>query len=129
METVAGQLPEVSVVPGEVSQVLMNLFANALDAVASLGSSGVVRVTTETGPDAVAVVVEDNGPGVPLELRPRIFEPFFTTKDTGTGLGLSISHEVVDRHRGSLAVDCSALGGARFTVRLPLAEIDIGLPL
>ena len=129
VETVAGQLPEVSVVPGEVSQVLMNLFANALDAVASLGSSGVVRVTTETGPDAVAVVVEDNGPGVPLELRPRIFEPFFTTKDTGTGLGLSISHEVVDRHRGSLAVDCSALGGARFTVRLPLAEIDIGLPL
>jgi len=126
VDLVAGELPEVEVVPGEVSQVLMNLFANALDAVASQGADGVVRVTTLALPDKVAVIVEDNGPGIPFESRPRIFEPFFTTKDSGTGLGLAISHEVVDRHRGSLVVDDSPLGGARFTLHLPLEEIDIG---
>jgi hypothetical protein len=120
VENVAGELPEVDVVPGEISQVLMNLFANALDAVASKGGDGLVRVTTEGRSAEVAVVVEDNGAGVPAELRPRIFEPFFTTRESGTGLGLSISHEVVDRHRGSLEVDESPLGGARFTLRLPL---------
>jgi signal transduction histidine kinase len=120
VENVAGELPMVEVVPGEISQVFMNLFANALDAVASKGRDGLVRVTTDAQPDGVAVTVEDNGVGVPVELRPRIFEPFFTTKDSGTGLGLSISHEVVDRHHGSLEVDDSPLGGARFTLRLPL---------
>ncbi len=129
LENVAGELPEVQVVPGEISQVLMNLFANALDAVAAKGPDGLVRVSTELRNDEVAVLVEDNGEGVAVELRPRIFEPFFTTKDSGTGLGLSISHEVVDRHHGSLEVDDSPLGGARFTLLLPLDQIDISPPL
>ncbi len=129
LENVGGELPEVQVVPGEISQVLMNLFANALDAVAAKGPDGLVRVSTELRNDEVAVLVEDNGEGVAVELRPRIFEPFFTTKDSGTGLGLSISHEVVDRHHGSLEVDDSPLGGARFTLLLPLDQIDISPPL
>lgn len=129
VEVVAGALPEVSVVPGELSQVLMNLFANALEAVAARGDAGRVRVTSQARDGVVAVAVEDNGAGVPLELRARIFEPFFTTRDSGTGLGLSISHELLDRNLGSLEVDDSPLGGARFTVLLPLAEIDNSAPL
>jgi len=67
----------------------------------------------------VRLWVEDNGPGIPPELRERIFEPFFTTKAHGSGLGLSIVHSIVTQHGGELSVESSASGGARFVLTLP----------
>jgi two-component system sensor histidine kinase PilS (NtrC family) len=72
------------------------------------------------GQESAVIAVHDNGPGVPDTNRERIFEPFFTSRADGTGLGLAIARQTVNEHRGSITVDRSRLGGARFTIRLPL---------
>ena len=61
-----------------------------------------MRVRREGG--AVALEIEDTGPGIPEEVRHRIFEPFFTTKASGTGLGLAVVKRIVDGHGGEVAV-------------------------
>jgi signal transduction histidine kinase len=66
------------------------------------------------------LAVEDSGPGIPEDLRERIFEPFFTTKERGSGLGLPMIHAIIHQHNGSIAVESSDVGGARFVIRLPL---------
>jgi C4-dicarboxylate-specific signal transduction histidine kinase len=68
------------------------------------------------------VIVEDNGPGVVETCREQIFSPFFTTKAEGTGLGLVVAREIVREHGGDLTVGDSALGGAAFQLRLPVAD-------
>lgn len=72
----------------------------------------------------VRIAVEDDGPGVPPELRDRIFDPFVTTKDVGagTGLGLAVCKGIVEGASGSLFLDASYTRGARFVVELPLSE-------
>ncbi|HYG69542.1 MAG TPA: ATP-binding protein, partial [Anaeromyxobacteraceae bacterium] len=108
-------------------QVLVNLALNSLEAVPE---GGMVRLSCDPeDPDperaddagAVLIRIDDDGPGVPPELRDRIFEPFFTTKAQGSGLGLSIVHAIVSQHAGSIRIDDSPEGGARFEVRLPRA--------
>ena len=74
--------------------------------------------------DGILITIEDNGDGVPANIRENIFESYFTTKNpgVGTGLGLSISRQIVVSHRGEMWVDSSSeLGGAKFNVWLPLA--------
>ncbi|KAB2888608.1 MAG: PAS domain S-box protein [Desulfobulbaceae bacterium] len=77
-------------------------------------------VSSPDGQEMAAISVHDNGPGVPENSRERIFEPFFTTRADGTGLGLAIARQTVSEHKGSITADSSRLGGARFTIRLPL---------
>jgi len=113
-------VPSVSFHAGQLGQVLLNLLRNALDAV---GEGGAVRVSTEVRAGRVEVVVADDGPGVPPELRSRIFEPFFTTKDVGqgSGLGLAICRQIIaENHGGTLELDESVPRGACFRVGLPL---------
>jgi len=73
------------------------------------------------------IIVEDNGCGIPLHVRPRIFDPFFTTKGTGegTGLGLSVSLGIVQRHGGEMVVESEEGKGTRFTIRLPLVRLRV----
>jgi signal transduction histidine kinase len=117
---------------GHLGQVLMNLVANAGDALHEYGEKrGVsfqprLRVSTHGAlrGDVIGaeLVVEDNGPGIPGAVRSRIFEPTFTTKGAGkgTGLGLAICAKIVEDHGGELRVDRSeAFGGARFTLWVP----------
>ncbi len=107
----------------QIQQVLTNLIVNSIQAT-PIG--GKMRLSLETRcleqRDYLVVMVEDSGPGVPLELRERIFEPFFTTKDVGegTGLGLSIAYGIVQEHSGRLQVSESELGGAKFEIWLPI---------
>lgn len=72
------------------------------------------------GTDMVHITVSDNGPGVPEENLDKIFEPFFTSRADGTGLGLAIVRQVLEEHEGWVTVDRSHLGGARFTLSMPL---------
>jgi len=99
-------------------QVLLNLILNALD-VSPQG--GRIRLLGRPMEDGVELVVADEGPGIPAEVRDRLFEPFFTTKPNGTGLGLAIVHSLVDQHGGRVWVDRAEPHGAAFHIRLPRA--------
>lgn len=108
---------------GRIQQVLINLVQNAVDATAHHPAPRVsVRLTEADG--WAIVTVADNGPGLSPEVQQQLFEPFFTTKPVGegTGLGLSISFGIVEQHGGQLRADNAPEGGARFTLRLPLAN-------
>lgn len=100
----------------DLGRALANLLRNAAEAVTE---RGVIEVRVRGARDGAAVIrVEDNGPGVPLEMAERVFEPFATTKHNGTGLGLAIVHQIVEAHGGKIRLRRSRLGGARFEMRL-----------
>jgi signal transduction histidine kinase len=101
-------------------QVVLNLVLNALDATPR---GGRVRVTTGAAGGAAELRVEDEGPGVPAELRERVFEAFFSSRpDAPGGLGLAISRRIVEEAGGTIGAGESAGGGGCFHLRLPLAE-------
>lgn len=111
---------QVCAAPAELVQVLVNLVMNAVDALQGT-EDAVVRAVVSADEDAVWIAVEDNGPGIPTELRDRVFEPFFTTKDPGegTGLGLAICARILERFGAEISVEPVAGGsGSRFVVRL-----------
>lgn len=102
-------------------RVLFNLVRNAAQALLGRPQpAGRVRVRLTQEGEFWNLDVEDNGPGIPLELRETVFDPYVTTKDEGTGLGLSIVKKVVIEHGGTIRAEQSELGGARLRVRLPV---------
>ncbi len=117
-----GNGPVIVVADGDkLRQVLDNLMANAMEAIAENGTDGgriVIATKTENGYAEIEVM--DNGAGLPADVRSKALDPFFTTKDRGTGLGLSIAYEIVKAHDGELNLDNNPAGGARVLVRLPL---------
>ncbi len=116
---------EVFATRRRLAQVLLNLLVNAGDALEAAGvPDGEVRVTGQVKQGRAVLLVEDNGPGFPPEVRPRLFEAFFTTKepDKGTGLGLSLSREMVERYGGTLTAENRPEGGARLRLELPLSD-------
>jgi signal transduction histidine kinase len=121
--TLADDLPALDGDKGQLTQVLLNLVENARDAIGSR-EDGRIVVATRRGDanDRAMLVVEDNGPGVPAELKDKVFAPYFTTKHSkgGTGLGLAIVHRIVSDHGGRITITDAAAGGARFSIELPL---------
>ncbi len=102
-------------------RVLFNLVRNAAQALLGRPPGDArVRVRLKRDGDFWNLDVEDNGPGIPLELRETVFDPYVTTKDDGTGLGLSIVKKIVIEHGGTIRAGESELGGARLRVRLPV---------
>lgn len=103
----------------QLSQVLMNLISNAIDAVKDSEKKKLITVTYDPSYDWLDILVADNGHGVAPDLREKIMEPFFTTKEAnqGTGLGLSISRSVIDSHEGSLQLIEGPM--TTFRIRLP----------
>jgi two-component system, NtrC family, sensor histidine kinase HydH len=127
----AANLPEVPVDGGLCEQIFTNIFLNAYEALGSGGGKICVSISEaqgavgsqDTGGRGVLIEIEDNGPGIPVELREQIFNPFFTTKKTGVGLGLSIVSKIVDDHRGWIRVADPQIGerkGTCFKVFLPM---------
>jgi two-component system nitrogen regulation sensor histidine kinase GlnL len=123
-------LPPVHGDQEKLTQVLLNLVRNALDAVAG-GPSPRITVETGVGPlrlrqasgrtrPLARVAVLDNGPGVPEAMLPRLFTPFATSKPHGTGLGLAVSRRIVEAHGGRIAVRNRPGGGAEAAIDLPL---------
>ncbi len=117
-------LPHIQGYGSELNQVWTNLIDNAIDA---LDGQGTITLRTRAEDDWVVVEVEDDGPGIPMEIQDRVFDPFFTTKPPGkgTGLGLDISYNiVVHKHRGEIKL-FSKPGRTLFQVNLPL-EAKLG---
>lgn len=119
----AGTLPELRADPGQLQQVLINLFINAGDA---MRDNGVIKksigVSSELDDRAkqIRVLVTDTGTGIPATVLPRIFEPRFTTKPDGNGFGLSTSYRIVHDHGGRIVASNLPGRGACFTITLPL---------
>jgi C4-dicarboxylate-specific signal transduction histidine kinase len=106
----------------ELQQAVLNLIANAEEALAGTAGGAIqVAATEEAG--TVTVRVVDNGPGVPMALREQIFEPFFTTRPGGdaAGLGLAAARQIAARAGGTLTLETPATG-ACFALRLPSAQ-------
>lgn len=99
-----------------LEQVLVNLFQNAIDAVAGLSDPHVSLFVDATEKDRVTLTVADNGPGIDPTLVKEIFRPFVTGKPDGLGLGLGIARDIMSDLGGSLAVGQSPLGGAAFVI-------------
>jgi len=114
-------VPEVNLDPGQIQQVLLNLFSNAADAMNAHGKGDPrITVRTRVRGDDVVLSVEDTGPGIPAEVMRRIFEPSFTTKPEGHGFGLSTCYRIVKNHGGRIEVENGSRVGARFTVTVPI---------
>ncbi len=116
-----GQIGPVECVRSQLDQVLLNVLANAAQAISGPGT---ITIETRREGDLALVRVADSGPGISADVLPRVFDPFFTTKPVGegTGLGLSISYEIVKRHGGEIQAESPAGGGAAFTIRLPVSR-------
>lgn len=123
-EELAGDLPAMPLDSPRLSQVLLNLLQNAVQAMPEGGVLTVSthRVPSRRGPGAIEVVVRDTGEGIGAEALEQLFIPFFTTKESGTGLGLPICERIVKAHGGVLDVQSVEGMGATFIVRLPLRE-------
>lgn len=120
-------LPPVTCVGGEITQVILNLIVNAAHAIEAkaergTGVMGRIGVSTRVVDGEVEIAVADSGTGIAESIRERIFEPFFTTKEVGrgTGQGLSIARSiVVEKHRGRILLETEVGRGTVFRVRLP----------
>lgn len=115
------QAPRVLGHRGQLQQVVLNLVANAADAMRSVTDRARVLQVTSVAfkPDGVAVCIADSGTGIEPKNVDRIFDAFFTTKPNGMGMGLAICRSIVDAHGGSLTVFPGARHGTVFRVVLP----------
>ena len=120
-------LPPVPCIANEIQQVLLNLLKNAAQAINNREDTdwqGQITIKAHKDNDRAIISVEDNGTGMPEDIRRRIFEPFYTTKDTGsgTGLGLSVSYFIItNNHHGTISVSSVLEVGTMFTIGLNLA--------
>ena len=116
----AEQLPPVWGDANQLEQVMVNLIANARDALAQQPSRQLL-LSTQRENGHVVVEVSDSGNGIPPEVKAHIFEPFYTTKEPGqgTGLGLAISRSIIEDHQGRLEVESTPGQGTTFRLRLP----------
>jgi len=117
--------PPVKGSPNKLGQVMTNLLVNAMQALPDRSRSE-NRIAVSLAPDEaegwVRLAVEDNGEGIPHDVREHIFDPFFTTKTQGgTGLGLAISKRIVEEVGGHIDFESRRGGGTTFTVLLPVA--------
>jgi len=118
------ELPLVEGHAGQLRQVIFNLLHNALEAMATTTDRNrILRVTTELrGSEAIAVAIEDSGPGIDPEKLDRIFTAFVTTKSQGMGLGLAICRMIIEQHGGHLSASSNGKNGALFQFVLPITS-------
>ncbi|ACB74562.1 sensor histidine kinase [Opitutus terrae] len=112
-------LPPLEADRAQLTQALVNLVINALQAVERRGRVEVLARRNET-PAALVVEVRDSGAGIDPQHAVAMFEPFYTTRDQGTGLGLWIVHQIVSAHGGRVQATNAPAGGAVFTLQLPV---------
>lgn len=112
-------LPTVEHDRGQISQLLLNLLLNAVQAI---DGAGAIRVEISLLKGDAAIAVVDTGRGIAPEHLPNIFRPFYTTKGNGTGLGLSLGRQIAEEHHGRIEVTSEVGKGTKFLVVLPLQQ-------
>jgi len=115
------EIPDINIecYPGQLNQAIINILINAIQSV-EVGGNISIKVKEEN--DFIVFFIQDDGIGIPNEIKDRIFEPFFTTKPvgSGTGLGLSITYKIIhDLHHGSIDVQSELGKGTLFTLTIP----------
>ncbi len=113
------EVPAISVDVRLITQALLNVIRNAIEAMDGTGS---VEISAHSGGSTVTLVLRDFGPGVSEEVMERVFDPFFTTRSSGTGLGLAIVNRIIDAHGGRIELRNASNGpGAEVHIELPCA--------
>lgn len=106
--------------PTALTQVFLNLFMNAMQA---MHGSGQLDISVVIEGESARIVIRDYGPGIPADFLSKVFDSFFTTKKTGTGLGLAICKEIIEiEHGGRISAANHGAQGAEFTIKLPLMK-------
>src|SRR5262249_35690454 len=108
----------------QIQQVLVNLFRNALEAMAQSQRRELAVTNRRIGNDLIEIAVSDTGTGFQDDVMPNLFKTFFTTKHTGMGVGLSISRSIIEAHGGRMWAENNEAGGATFRLTLPAAPRD-----
>jgi len=106
----------------QIQQVLVNLFRNALEAMADSTHRELIATNTRAADDMIELAVSDTGAGFGHDAQANLFQPFFTTKEAGMGVGLSISRTIIDNHGGRMWAETNEAGGATFRFTLPAAS-------
>jgi two-component system sensor kinase FixL len=106
----------------QIQQVLVNLFRNALEAMAVSKHRELIASNSKAEDDMIELVISDTGHGFTSDALANLFQPFFTTKETGMGVGLSISRTIIESHGGRMWAESNAAGGATFRFTLPAAH-------
>jgi two-component system sensor histidine kinase HydH len=121
-KTVPREVGEAMIDPDRMSQVLLNLYLNAMEAMGEEGGVLSVSLSEERDPSPmVKIAISDTGVGIKKEDLEHIFDPYFTTKPSGTGLGLAIVHKIVEAHKGEIRVQSDPGEGTTVSVSLPAA--------
>ncbi|HSK29055.1 MAG TPA: ATP-binding protein, partial [Candidatus Limnocylindria bacterium] len=118
----APDLPPLKADPNYMTQVLLNLMLNGMQA---MPEGGTLTLEAKTSKDKFIIAVSDTGPGIAPENLSRVFEPYFSTKPQGSGLGLAISLRIIEAHGGTITVANQADGGCRFEICLPLNGAEV----
>jgi two-component system sensor histidine kinase HydH len=117
LAVVQPELPPVSIDSVRLTQALLNIVINGIQAI---NGPGRVAVSAARSGDNLSLRVQDTGPGIPADELGEIFDPYFTTKAEGNGLGLWIAQQIAVAHGGDLRAENAPAGGAVFTLTLPL---------
>ncbi|HBI15359.1 MAG TPA: PAS domain-containing sensor histidine kinase [Desulfobulbaceae bacterium] len=113
---IAGGIPPFLLDPDRLTQALLNLYINAIQA---MPDGGQLTISAGVTPAGLELVVGDSGGGIPAESLGKIFDPYFTSKKTGTGLGLAVVQKVIEAHGGTIRVQSETGRGTRFILTLP----------
>jgi len=117
VKELSSSLPEVVIDGNQLSQVVVNLTLNAIDA---MPDGGTLTIRSKANVNTVSVLFEDTGTGIPKEDLTKIFDPFYTTKEKGTGLGLAVSYDIIKKMSGTLGIESEVGKGSIFTITLPV---------
>ncbi|MFC7370333.1 ATP-binding protein [Fictibacillus iocasae] len=109
----------------QLTQVMINLLKNAIEAIPS---GGEIRLSVKTSETNVLLSIQDNGVGMTEEQVKKLGEPFYTTKSNGTGLGLMICFKIIQNHKGTINVESELGNGTTFTITLPMRPSVAGYP-
>ncbi len=110
----------------QIEQVLVNLVTNAMEALSGQ-TDGIIKLSARSYSDYTEISVEDNGPGIPKDIKDKIFIPFFSTKKKGMGIGLSLSRQIITNHSAVIHISSDPGVSTKFIIRFSNKETNTGL--